>query len=826
MSNGRPTALELNFDHDSAATAGSSTPTSPTSSSPWRRGSRDLPQESLAVRRYKTAVQRPARSNTESTIVPDHVATTSTTTHSSNVIPVPEIGLQAASPTVLKFPSPSSLPPPPLPSGGDTSATHQPHTGSLPRGQVLQNKPERTTSLAASHSASSAPVLSKATQIPSSPPPLSRSYAPTIPSPLSSSVTSEFPFPHEPMDSVSEENSRAVSPVTPRRPSEPELKTTEPLHSSRQRSHSGDYTSPSAQSSHWRTSSSVSTASISPALSGRAPLTPPESSGTGRHLTAAADLAWNDVLGGLGTLSFTGLGGISPAAAGTGSGSGSKGSQVPRADNLMTLEGDDLEMKRSLPLGINHNNNGNATHSRSGTPTEDMQRVGKELLMLGSGGGHFGAATRERLSVLIEKHIGKVPISPNESVIHIVEYGALDSRSPMLVPPVLSHFASRRPRSPDADDVYTESAKTLPAAPISFQVTHSDKANADFRPLSRYLESSTESYLNSSWLSTHEPTLENRVFSFCSSRPFASKVVPPGSVSFGFSAMALHWLSTDKKFRMPPATMAHGELMAFLSSRAYEFKPGGLFVMAYIARSEREAATAVASNTAQHALNRGSSLTAHPHSLNMSKGGAHSSPATPAVDDAAGTSPSGSPSRPTVSLPPDTRPMIRERSTSSPAVPVAKRKDIWDVMSGFLGKAIQRLVSTQLLKPAVARLLLTLPIHPRSPKQTQAVLKSMSHAWTIEEDEILLLSHPAWKGLEHQTVSPSSYADHTIQLIKIFWESEMRSILRDSMMSRAACEWTLDSLWSVVREKIEEEGPQPLELEVQVVALRRKHPQG
>ncbi|KAK4054653.1 hypothetical protein OIO90_003465 [Microbotryomycetes sp. JL221] len=846
--------------------ASQQTPTSPTGSSPWRKGSKDLPQESLALRRYKAATQRsgarPTSSDLSTMTGPSDILNATPTASTANES-VPAIDLQAASPTVLRFPSPSRPPPPPnltdVPSrtANSSSKSAAPrqasssHTSTLASSQVLQNRPERTTSLIGSQASSTAAATtvvtssnsgastSKAVYIPSSPPPLSRSYAPTIPSPLSTSITSEFPFPQDSMPSVSEESSRAVSPLTPRRPSNPELYghssvPHEPDFQGRQRSLSGDYTSPSAQSTHWRSSSSVSSASRSPSLSSRAPLTPPESSGTGRHLTTAADLAWNDVLGGLGSLSFTGMGGFSSAGAAT-SGSGSRGSQIQQSDNLMSLEGgDDLAPKRTLPFVGQGNGTGNAVgsgsgnghgvgmiQSRSGTPTED-QRGGKDMLMLGSGGGHFGPATRERLASLIDKHICKVPIGPNEKTLHIVEYGALDSRSPMLVPPVLSHFATR---SQPAESEVTPS----PSSPVAFQVTHCDKVDADFRPLSKWIQSSTESYLNENWLAAHSPSLENRVFSYCSSRPFASKVLPPGSVSFGFSAMALHWLSTDKKFHMPPATMAHGELMAFLSSRASETKPGGLFVMAYIARSEREAATASAANTAQHALNRGSSLTAHPHSLNMTSGGAHSSPASPlgsGPSTSAGTSPRTSPGQPTVPLPAiatdATRPSVRERSTSSPAVPVAKRRDIWDILSGFLGKAIQRLVSTQLLKPAVARLLLTLPIHPRSPKQTQAVLKALSHAWHVEEEEILLLSHPAWKGLEHQTVSRSSYADHTIQLIKIFWDAEMRTILRDSGMSRAACEWTLDSLWSVVREKLDEEAPQPLELEVQIVALRRK----
>lgn len=248
--------------------------------------------------------------------------------------------------------------------------------------------------------------------------------------------------------------------------------------------------------------------------------------------------------------------------------------------------------------------------------------------------------------------------------------------------------------------------------------------------------------------------------------------------------------------------------MAFLSARATEFKPGGLFAMAFISRTEDDVAPAPPS------LAR----TVHPGLVKThSDGGGE----TGALEG---------------------RPLIRERSASSPAAPVGRR-DIWTVLTGILGKALQRLVSTQLLKPAVARQLLgallpalstsvshfltpcslpALPIHPRSAKQTRAVLESMNHAWTIETEERVVLSHPAWRGLEHSTVSAASYADHTIQLLKIFFESEMRAILREALISRAACEWLLESVFDIAKEKVEEEGPQPLELEVQIVALRRR----
>lgn len=100
--------------------------------------------------------------------------------------------------------------------------------------------------------------------------------------------------------------------------------------------------------------------------------------------------------------------------------------------------------------------------------------------------------------------------------------------------------------------------------------------------------------------------------------------------------------------------------MAFLSARAFEFKAGGLLTMAYIGRSEEYA----------NAASPGYS----PYS---------SSPSTPS-----------------------TSPTEATAGTKSPAPVQPRKRDIWAVLTSVLGKAIQRLVSTGLLKPQVARQLL------------------------------------------------------------------------------------------------------------------------
>lgn len=163
-----------------------------------------------------------------------------------------------------------------------------------------------------------------------------------------------------------------------------------------------------------------------------------------------------------------------------------------------------------------------------------------------------------------------------------------------------------------------------------------------------------------------------------------------------------------------------------------------------------------------------------------------------------------------------------ESAATSPTTSVQPRKkDVWAHLTSVLGKAIQRLVSTGLLKPQVARQLLgaflfpqlpsllsltpflcvvaALPLHPRTPRQTQACLRASAHSWDVLDSSIVTMSHPAWTGVEHGTVSVESWADQTIQLVKILWEDEMRSVLRDALGSRGACEWVLDCLWTVAK---------------------------
>ncbi|GAA5851118.1 hypothetical protein JCM9279_000330 [Rhodotorula babjevae] len=547
----------------------------------------------------------------------------------------------------------------------------------------------------------------------------------------------------------------------------------------------------------------------------RPPLTPPDgiSSGPWQHNASATELAWHDVL----SARFGGAGGggaalgAASAAGGSDSSAGSGAAfAFSGAAALAALGADGTVRPRLHETGSWGASTGAGTGGGGGgaggagggggSPGKKGGWQGNEL-MGNAAAGTYAARTKDALADLLAEHVGGVPLDEAEETVHVVEYGALNSRSCALVSPTVEHFAER-------EAARIEALTTVdPDDLLSFQVTHADKPDADFRCLSAYLDADPDSYLRKS---RADLGLDGRVFSTFAARPSGVKVLPKKSVSVGFSAMSLHWPSTDRKYRVAPATLAHGELMAFLSARASEFKPGGLLTLAYIARSEEAALAANSPGT---------------YSPSASGAGSPAMGNSPLIEPSSATS--GMPPHvarsPALPLPERTTPPGGSPSSTSPTSQAQPRKkDVWAHLTSVLGKAIQRLVSTGLLKPQVARQLLALPLHPRTPRQTQACLRASAHSWDVLESSVVVMSHPAWTGVEHGTVAIESWADQTIQVVKTFWEDEMRSVLRNALGSRGACEWVLDCLWTVAKEKLEEQPPHPLDLEVQLVALRRR----
>lgn len=96
-----------------------------------------------------------------------------------------------------------------------------------------------------------------------------------------------------------------------------------------------------------------------------------------------------------------------------------------------------------------------------------------------------------QLAHVINDLIDGVPLFASDEVVHVVEYGALNSRSSSLVPPIISHFATRHEAARRALDLPITDDTSL-----SFQVTHADTLPSDFRQLTQQLETHSDSYLN------------------------------------------------------------------------------------------------------------------------------------------------------------------------------------------------------------------------------------------------------------------------------------------------------------------------------------------
>ncbi|SPO38208.1 uncharacterized protein PSFLO_03685 [Pseudozyma flocculosa] len=512
-------------------------------------------------------------------------------------------------------------------------------------------------------------------------------------------------------------------------------------------------------------------------------------------------------------------------------------------------------------------------------PVHDGQASGPHngaLMGLGAG-GHFAPGVRAKVAEVLPRLISDIPLTGHEGeTVTIAEYGCLNTRSVQLMQPIISWFAEKAQQGASPANTAADAAAdpstgyfglggepslgasmrtALGSGPksdvpcrVNFSIVHEDSPQADFRPVAQTLNSSSDSYLNSHWQATHEPSLQNAIFQSFVSRPFASRIVPPSTVHLGISLMDLHWSHTPRNPAVSQATSAHAELTAFLTARAHEFRQGGVFLMAYIARSE-EGAKLPLPERPRSTINCDDSGKAD--GLHLSR----------LADDGGGGGGSVVDLSDAMSPPPSVPGVFRERSrsnstpnrptvTSPTSTSTRRSTDIWTTLTDTLAPCLQRLVSCGMLKSDVARHLLTLPMHPRTPKQTQNVLRSVKHLWSVEwscgldealppsedhtptgaselrsEAEPLRLPHPAWKALQAGTLSRVAFAEHMIQLFKNLYEAHFRVILREKgRLSKGAVEFVLDSLWDVLQSRIDDQEPCPIaqcELEVQVVALRR-----
>jgi len=115
-------------------------------------------------------------------------------------------------------------------------------------------------------------------------------------------------------------------------------------------------------------------------------------------------------------------------------------------------------------------------------------------------------------------------------------------------------------------------------------VVHTDLPSNDFSEVFELLAHDARSYLRS-----HRDT-----YALAAGRSFYEEILPPGSVTLGWSSVTTHWLSTvpapvpghlaaqnsdDEGLRLLFADRAAADWQGFLSARAAELVPGGRLVM-------------------------------------------------------------------------------------------------------------------------------------------------------------------------------------------------------------------------------------------------------
>lgn len=161
--------------------------------------------------------------------------------------------------------------------------------------------------------------------------------------------------------------------------------------------------------------------------------------------------------------------------------------------------------------------------------------------------GHFGPAVRSKVVEILGALLDDVPML-DEEVATLVEFGAVNSRSPGVMRSVIAQFNRRHAEG---------------SSETHFFCVHAGSPRDDWRPIAAQLNSG-DSYLSPSWLDAQ--SLRDRVFSSMIARPFGSVILPPASVSVAYSMLDLHW--PQNSATGSPAAVAQAEFETFLTARA------------------------------------------------------------------------------------------------------------------------------------------------------------------------------------------------------------------------------------------------------------------
>jgi hypothetical protein len=193
------------------------------------------------------------------------------------------------------------------------------------------------------------------------------------------------------------------------------------------------------------------------------------------------------------------------------------------------------------------------------------------------GGGYDEGARHQRTAValalpLLARAAETVPIPMDRSPFVFVDYGSATG------------FNSFAPAREIISAVRRRAGTSVPVC-----VVHNDQADNDFAALFQLVASSPDSYVS-----------DPKVFPLAIGRSFYGPVLPPGSVSLGWSANAVHWLSAAPRpipgsltFRRADgagdtafAQRAHEDWASFLTERAVELRHGSELVIVLVEADE------------------------------------------------------------------------------------------------------------------------------------------------------------------------------------------------------------------------------------------------
>lgn len=469
-------------------------------------------------------------------------------------------------------------------------------------------------------------------------------------------------------------------------------------------------------------------------------------------------------------------------------------------------------------------------------------------------GSYFATGLRSKLTRVLPALIATIPPPDWQHNVMIAEYGCLNSRAmglirvtvEQIVANVMAVTSTQSAEQDAAYDPRRGSMIGLTAGTsdlVNVVVFHTDGPDKDFLQFRMTLDTHRDSYLNSLWQSSHVPPLQDVVYPMYVARPFNTRIVPPNTLHFGFHLMDMHWIHAPiSGVRL--ANIAHAEFVSCLRARAREFRRDGVFVLAFIARSESDDDT----NTPASSVSPLS-----PPSATSTPGRGAPPPTVPSSATRRSSRTLSGLGVPPMQSPGSTSAMSRSSTPGSatPSPSSGHTRDIWSAMSEMIVPGLQRLVSCGMIKVDVAREMLLIPMHPRTRAQTKQVLDELSDIWALDwsyglgrddvqqirvrsGEEVMLASepntlrvpHPAWLAYQSGKISETVYHDHILQMVKNLYEAHFRAVLSDKgRLSKGAAEFVLDSLWDVLHARMEDVASCPLagcEMELQIMALRRR----